>query len=199
MDKNIIQKIILENQELVEQVELVERHFFFEPNGNYVFVGVRQAGKSYLLYQRMKQLIAKGHDIEEMVYINFDDERIANMKSEEMDLIIQAHQALSPKKPILFLEEIQNIEGWEHFARRLANQKYIEVDFYVPSEGLAIQVGYSITDETTCNREMGALQKFANIHEVKKALIVTRDSEQVIKANDMQIEVTPIWKWLLKD
>lgn len=83
MDKNIIQKIILENQELVEQVELVE------------------------------QLIAKGHDIEEMVYINFDDERIANMKSEEMDLIIQAHQALSPKKPILFLDEIQNIEGWE--------------------------------------------------------------------------------------
>uniref|UniRef100_UPI0040260549 AAA family ATPase n=1 Tax=Prevotella sp. TaxID=59823 RepID=UPI0040260549 len=76
-------------------------------------VGVRQAGKSYLLYQRMKQLIAKGHDIEEMVYINFDDERIANMKSEDMDLIIQAHQALSPKKPILFLDEIQNIEGWE--------------------------------------------------------------------------------------
>ena len=77
--------------------------------------------------------------------------------------------------------------------------KGIEVDFYVPSEGLAIQVSYSITDETTRNREMGALQKFANIHEVKKALIVTRDSEQVIEANDMQIEVTPIWKWLLKD
>lgn len=53
-------------------------------------------------------------------------------------------------------------------------------------------------DETTRNREMGALQKFANIHEVKKALIITRDSEQVIAANDMQIEVTPIWKWLLK-
>lgn len=33
----------------------------------------------------------------------------------------------------------------------------------------------------------------------KKALIITRDSEQVIEANDMQIEVTPIWKWLLKD
>ena len=41
MDKNIIQKIIIENQELVEQVELVEWHFAFEPQGNYVFVGVR--------------------------------------------------------------------------------------------------------------------------------------------------------------
>ncbi len=124
MDKNIIQKIIIENQELVEQVELVERHFVFEPQGNYVFVGVRQAGKSYLLYQRMKQLIAKGHQVEELVYINFDDERIANIKAEEMDLILQAHQALSPTQPILFLDEIQNIDGWEHFARRLANQKY---------------------------------------------------------------------------
>ncbi len=124
MDKNIIQKIIIENQELVEQVELVERHFAFEPQGNYVFVGVRQAGKSYLLYQRMKQLIANGHQAEELVYINFDDERIANIKAEEMDLILQAHQALSPTQPILFLDEIQNIDGWEHFARRLANQKY---------------------------------------------------------------------------
>ena len=106
MDKNIIQKIILENQELVEQIELVERHFFFEPHGNYVLVGVRQAGKSYLLYQRMKQLIAKGHQMEELVYINFDDERIANIKTEEMDLIIQAHQALSSTQPILFLDEI---------------------------------------------------------------------------------------------
>lgn len=124
MDKNIIQKIIIENQELVEQVELVERRFVFEPQGNYVFVGVRQAGKSYLLYQRMKQLIANGHQVEELVYINFDDERIANIKAEELDLILQAHQALSPTKPILFLDEIQNIDGWEHFARRLANQKY---------------------------------------------------------------------------
>lgn len=124
MDKNIIQKIIIENQELVEQVELVDRHFTFEPHGNYVFVGVRQAGKSYLLYQRMKQLVGMGHKIEELVYINFDDERIANIKAEEMDLILQAHQALSPSKPILFLDEIQNIAGWEHFARRLANQKY---------------------------------------------------------------------------
>ncbi len=124
MDKNIIQKIIIENQELVEQVDLVKRHFVFEPQGNYVFVGVRQAGKSYLLFQRMKQLVAEGHQVEQLVYINFDDERIANIKAEEMDLILQAHQALSPTQPILFLDEIQNVDGWEHFARRLANQKY---------------------------------------------------------------------------
>ena len=124
MDKGIIQKVIVENQELVERIQLVNRHFVFEPNGNYVFVGVRQAGKSFLLFQRIKELLAGGHQLEEMVYINFDDERVANMRSEELDLILQAHRGLSDTEPILFLDEIQNIDGWEHFARRLANQQY---------------------------------------------------------------------------
>lgn len=124
MDKGIIQKLIVENQELVGRIQLVQRHFVFEPYGNYVFVGVRQAGKSFLLFQRMKELLAEGHQQEELVYINFDDERIAKMQAEELDLILQAHRGLSECEPILFLDEIQNIDGWEHFARRLANQKY---------------------------------------------------------------------------
>ena len=124
MEKQAIQRIIIEGQELMERIDLVERRIEFEPHGNYVFVGVRQAGKSYLLYQRMKQLLREGHQLEELVYINFDDERIKDIKAEELDLILQAHQSLSDLQPILFLDEIQNVDGWENFARRLANQKY---------------------------------------------------------------------------
>ncbi|MDE6027277.1 MAG: ATP-binding protein, partial [Muribaculaceae bacterium] len=43
---------------------------------------------------------------------------------DELDDLLQAYGALFPYKPIVFLDEIQNIEGWEHFARRLANNKY---------------------------------------------------------------------------
>lgn len=124
MDKNVLQRIITANQELAESIALVERPFVFEPSGCYVFVGVRQAGKSYLLFQRMQQLLREGRKLEELVYVNFDDERLMDIKADELDLILQAHQALSPSKPILFLDEIQNVEGWEHFARRLANEKY---------------------------------------------------------------------------
>ena len=46
------------------------------------------------------------------------------MKVEDFDLILQAYHAMYSHKPILFFDEIQNIEGWEHFAQRLANQKY---------------------------------------------------------------------------
>nr|MCR5453524.1 AAA family ATPase [Bacteroidales bacterium] len=124
MNKELVRNIIVENQQLIQSVELVERPFEFEDSGNYVFVGVRQAGKSYMLYQRAKQLLKNGCDIDQIVYISFDDERINEIKSNELDIILQAHRLLTDSKPILFLDEIQNIDGWEHFARRLANEKY---------------------------------------------------------------------------
>jgi hypothetical protein len=124
MEKETISRIIREGQEYIPEIELYSRPFEFEKLGNYVFVGVRQCGKSYMLYQRIQQLLHEGHDIKEMVYINFDDERLQLMKTEELDLILQAYASMNVGKPMLFFDEIQNIEGWEHFARRLANQKY---------------------------------------------------------------------------
>ena len=124
MDRELLKRIIVRNQQFVAGIPLVRRHVSFEANGNYVFVGVRQAGKSYLLYQRIQELLSQGHDLEEMVYLNFDDERIAGMKPDELDLIVQAHETLSDRRPIFFLDELQNIPRWENFARRLANEKY---------------------------------------------------------------------------
>lgn len=124
MEREIIRKIIIEGQEFVNEIPLIKRPFFFEKNGNYVFVGIRQAGKSYLLYQRIQQLIEEGHSIEEMVYINFDDERLRQFTTHDFDLILQAYASMFNLRPIFFFDEIQNIEGWENFARRLANQKY---------------------------------------------------------------------------
>lgn len=125
MNKDVFKTLIKEGQEELLEVELNRRHFEFEEQGRYVLVGVRQAGKSYLLYQRAKMMLEAGHDISEMVYINFDDERLFGMTAEDFDLILQAYGTMYESKPVLFFDEIQNIEGWEHFARRLANQKYL--------------------------------------------------------------------------
>lgn len=124
MQKEVLKTLIKEGQSEVQEVELCPRPFDFEEQGRYVFVGIRQAGKSYLLYQRAKQLIAAGHDVREIVYLNFDDERLYGMTVNDFDLILQAYSALYPCKPVFFFDEIQNIDGWEHFARQLANQKY---------------------------------------------------------------------------
>ena len=125
MTLDAIKTVIKEGQEDLLTVQLYERPFEFEPEGRYVLVGIRQAGKSYLLYQRARQLLAQGHSISEIVYINFDDERLLGMTAEDLDLILQAYSSMYSGKPILFFDEIQNITGWEHFARRLANQKYL--------------------------------------------------------------------------
>ena len=122
--KETFRTLIHEGQEEIRDVELYDRPFEFEENGRYVLVGVRQAGKSYMLYKRARQMLDTGYLLEDMVYINFDDERLMGMTADELDLILQAYQSVYNRSPVLFFDEIQNVEGWEHFARRLANKKY---------------------------------------------------------------------------
>ena len=76
-------------------------------------MGVRQAGKSYMLYKRAKQLLAQGLQLEELVYIDFDDERLLEMTYQDFDTILQAYMSAYQYKPIFLFDEI-----------RLANQKY---------------------------------------------------------------------------
>jgi len=123
MNKELIKQLIKKQQQFIEQVELLPRKLNLEEAGNYVFVGIRRAGKSYMLYQHIQSLLAKGHSINEILYINFEDERIADIKSSELNLILESYYELFQGEPLVFLDEIQNIKGWEKFARRLADEK----------------------------------------------------------------------------
>ena len=124
MKIDLFKKILIDNRRLISQIDFIERNIVLEDNLNYVFVGLRQAGKSYLMYQRIHQLLKMGHTMDEIIYVNLDDERLYNIALDDLDLILQAHYQLNDCKPIIFLDEIQNISHWEHFARRLANEQY---------------------------------------------------------------------------
>lgn len=125
MDKSIIKKIIIEKQEQVSRTQLLKREIELEPLCNYVFVGLRRAGKTFLMFQHIKLLIEQGEaTIEDILYINFEDERLAMIKSHELGDLLECYKELYNKRPIIYLDEIQNIEGWEKFARRLADSKY---------------------------------------------------------------------------
>lgn len=124
MDKNILKTVIADNQAEVPKYKIIPRNFTFEKFANYVFVGIRRAGKSFLLYQRMQQLLTQGISWDEMLYINFEDERLVGMSAEDLNLLLEVHLEMYDKKPILFLDEIQNIVGWEKFARRMADTKH---------------------------------------------------------------------------
>ena len=126
MDKDTIKSILLKNQERIPQIPLVRREVRFEPVGNYVLVGLRRAGKSYMIYQHIQQRIADGRSSkEDILYINFEDDRLDITKKGELDSIIQCYEELyQARKPVVYLDEIQIIDGWEKFVRRLADTGY---------------------------------------------------------------------------
>ncbi len=122
--KDLIKDIIVENQRFISSVSFFERDYAFEDALNYVLVGLRRAGKSYLLYQRIHQLLEIGHRMEEICYFNFEDDRLGIMTLADLDIIKSAYEEMFDTQPVFFFDEIQIVEGWEKFARRLADQKY---------------------------------------------------------------------------
>ena len=124
MNKTILEKVMLDNQKEVEEQEVIPREFSLDGFDRYVIVGIRRAGKSYLLYQRIQQLLKEGHKWDEMLYLNFEDERLEGFSIQDFNMILEAHMEMYGKRPMLFLDEVQNIAGWEKFARRLADAKY---------------------------------------------------------------------------
>ncbi len=86
-------------------------------------IGSRRAGKTYVLLATMQQLLEKGVSKESIIYINFEDERLIDLKVSDLDSILQAYRELYPENDLseayIFLDEIQNIEGWEKFVRRI--------------------------------------------------------------------------------
>lgn len=124
ISKDIIKQCLIDKQREIEEAVIVDRDVDFEENGNYVIVGVRHSGKSYLLYQRVRQLQAAGKGWDDMLFIDFEDERLAEFQAEDFNTLLEAHMELYGKKPIVFLDEVQNIPYWDKFVRRLADAKY---------------------------------------------------------------------------
>ena len=124
MDKQLLKQILRENQLEVERYVVEPRDLKFDNFPCRVLVGVRRAGKSYMLYHHIQQLLAEGHKWDEILYMNFEDERIENFGTEDFNRLLECHQEMYGKRPMLFLDEIQNIDYWHKFARRMADSKY---------------------------------------------------------------------------
>lgn len=79
-----------------------------------------------MMYQDAQNMIkSPGLTQENILYINFEDERLSDISSDSLGEILDAYFELYPeKKPLIYLDEIQVVYGWEKFARRLADSKY---------------------------------------------------------------------------
>lgn len=124
MNKETIKLLIAEYQQKAVEVSFQDRSYKIEDNLNYVFVGLRRVGKSYMMFRQIRHLLNAGHSKEEVLYFNFEDDRIASLDTEDLDRIKTCYEEMFDSKPIFFLDEIQIVDRWEKFARRLADQGY---------------------------------------------------------------------------
>ncbi len=73
----------------------------------------------------------------------------------------------------------------------------IDVDFYVPESGLAVQVAYFVASSAR-EREVANLAQLARVDSsVERLIIVTKEEEEVVERDGARIEIVPAWKFLL--
>ena len=123
MNHNILKSVILDQHNIIQNAKIVNREYSFDLNANYVVVGLRRAGKSTLLYKIVKDLISSGIKWEQIIYINFEDERLSEFSINDFNDILEIKAEMSNEPGWFFLDEIQIIDGWERFARRMADSK----------------------------------------------------------------------------
>ena len=124
MNISDIEKVLLEQQDELEVLEgevLIHRPEEDLINLNsklaQVVIGVRRSGKSTLCFNALKK--AGVH----YAYVNFDDERLEELERQDLDNVLQTLYKIYGKFDYLFLDEIQNIDGWPLFVNRLLRQR----------------------------------------------------------------------------
>lgn len=94
-----------------------------------VVVGMRRSGKTYFLYQQIRDLLARGVDRGRLLYLNFEDERLLPLAAAELSRIPEAFYRRFPASREqlcwFFFDEIQNVPGWETFVRRLLDTEKV--------------------------------------------------------------------------
>ncbi|HIT45608.1 MAG TPA: ATP-binding protein [Candidatus Aphodovivens excrementavium] len=121
MNHSTLKRIVFDQHEIIRNAHIVPRRYTLDPQANYVVTGLRRAGKSTLLYDMAQRLVAAGAAWERIIYINFEDERLADFATSDFQDIVLIQSELSEEKGYYFFDEIQNIPHWEKFVRRLAD------------------------------------------------------------------------------
>jgi len=126
MKKDLLKTVIADQDYYFEQAKnSVKREFAY----NYcispeivIITGIRRCGKSTMLQQ------IRAAQNEKDYYINFDDERLVSFKVEDFQLLLEVFYELFGVQKTFYFDEIQNVEQWERFVRRLhdtGNKVYI--------------------------------------------------------------------------
>lgn len=124
MTRDIIKSLIAIKQSEIP-FDVVERDVKLPINRKKIITipGVRRCGKSTLMEIAINELIASGIPKENILWLGFDDERLINMTSDELNEVIVSYMEMFPNTAIkdvhIFFDEIQLVKNWEYFVLRI--------------------------------------------------------------------------------
>ncbi|WP_461833476.1 ATP-binding protein [Desulfothermus sp.] len=85
--------------------------------------GPRRAGNTYFMYQLIDRLLKKQYNKADILFIDFEDYRLTGFTAKDIEKLFEAFYQLTGKYPtFLFLDKVQNIDGWSRLVRTLHNR-----------------------------------------------------------------------------
>jgi uncharacterized protein len=98
----------------------------------WVYIGMRRSGKTWSMYQLMHELMNQGINQTQLLYLNFEDDRLNGMSIDDFQSILDVYWELQPEgihdqNVYFFFDEIAEVEGWERFIRRLLDKEQMQI------------------------------------------------------------------------
>jgi predicted AAA+ superfamily ATPase len=96
-----------------------------------VVIGMRRVGKTWFCYQKIHELLKTGIKRNEILFLNFEDDRLFEFKLEHFQIILDVYYSKYPENrnqtSYFFFDEIQRIDQWEIFIRRLIDTENVQI------------------------------------------------------------------------
>ena len=132
MNRMAVFKYLIKEFHEFEFPEIITRELVIPQTNKIIsLVGSRRVGKTFYFYQLINNLLDKGVSKECILYVNFEDDRLLPLKTEELNDLLEAYYELYPdlknKKKYFFFDEIQNVKNWEIFVRRIVDKEKVEM------------------------------------------------------------------------
>jgi predicted AAA+ superfamily ATPase len=132
MDDAVLEEIVADAQtRALPQLTARRTSLPWLPRKVDAIVGMRRSGKTWLMFQRMRELGEAGAPRADLLYVNFEDERLGEISAADLSKLVDAHYRRNPgarsRPGALFLDEIQIVSGWERFVRRMVDTEQAHV------------------------------------------------------------------------
>jgi predicted AAA+ superfamily ATPase len=122
MMEEVLKRIFIENIRMIGDKDITERSIRI-PETDHISIlsGIRRCGKTFRLYQECRK-----YKQEDILFLDFEDERLIQINQlNNYDIILDSYRRLHPeRKPVLFFDEIQTLNNWHLFLKRLYSKGY---------------------------------------------------------------------------